>query len=199
MEAGTDHAWRPSCQRVGDRRGDDRPGVDQHAVLIVSESESISIAVDIAGQSFEFDSCLRLVVDGLPYSGDGGDRVEQPAHARRRYAPESGLELVPQNPSFLLGTGLNAVESRVPRHTGGVQVRQCHSIRPVYGGVAAGKGDVLQVGRTPETLVVGNQNFATPYGAVGAVSGTVECEAEDLCVAGDSVLTHDGSNVCMVV
>jgi hypothetical protein len=50
------------------------------------------------GQHLEFDSGLALVVDSVPHPEQGGDGVEQPAHARTRHTAGSVLQLRTNEP-----------------------------------------------------------------------------------------------------
>ena len=44
---------------------------------------------------------------------------------------------------------------------------------------------------------IGNQDFASPYGAVGSISGSIKREADDGAV--DPVFRHGADNMSMVV
>ncbi len=73
------------------------------------------------------------------------------------------------------------------------------AVRLADRGVAPGQGHVAQVQQSLEPVVAGKEDLAAPDGAVGAVAGAVEGEADDAIVLGHAVLHHDGREMGMVM
>ena len=94
-------------------------GVDHRRKPVGVDVERVwaSRLIDVARQTLQLDRRLGFVCDHLPDAGQRRHRVEQPAHAGGRSAPEPGLELVSQHRALVVaGT---PAPGRGPRPTPG--------------------------------------------------------------------------------
>ena len=164
-----------------------------------SKAYAVAATVTVAGQALQLDGRLGLVADHLADAGQRRDRVEQPAHAGRRHASEPGFELmrsIRRSSSGQARTGARSSSQARPA------AHRCDSaIRygPQHADVAAGQRHVLQLRQPLIALVVGEQHLAAPDRAVGAVTGSVEGEAEHLLRPVQPVLGHHRGDVRVVV
>jgi len=130
-------------------------------------------------QGFEFDCGLAFVTDALADADQGGDGIEEPAHAAGFEAIQVALQLAFEELQIAGGEGGDAGKVGVPRDSGGAQVRQCSARGRSHGCVAARHGNVAQVGEAFEGIAADDQHFPAPDSAVGAVTGAVESDAYD--------------------
>jgi len=79
------------------------------------------------------------------------------------------------------------------------QMGQRGAVRLADRGIATHHRDVAEVGGPLEPVIAGNEDLATPDGAIAAVAGAVEGEADDPLVRRYAVLHHNCGDVRVVV
>ena len=100
---------------------------------------------------------------------------------------------------FVGRAGGHAGQVGGPGEPGRAQVGQRHPVGAPHRGVAAGQRHVAEVREAAVAVVVGEQELAAPHGAVVAVAGAVEGDADHRPAAVEAVLGHRRGDVRVVV
>ncbi len=120
-------------------------------------------------------------------------------HAGGRHAGDALGQLPLQERQFVTRAGGDARQVRVPSHTGGPQPGQRQTARVGHTGVSAGERGRGQMSEASVARVVGEQDLAAPHGAVVAVPGAVERDADHGRGAVEAVLGHGRGDVRVVM
>lgn len=148
-----------------------------------------------AGRGLQFDSGLGLVSRAVAQAHEGRHRVEELTHAGGRHAGDAPGQLPLQEHQFVTRAGGDARQVRVPSHTGGPQPGQRQTARVGHTRVSAGERGRGQMSEASVARVVGEQDLAAPHGAVVAVPGAVERDADHGRGAVEAVLGHGRGDV----
>ena len=183
---------------VRDERVEEPPQPYHPVPVLLLDGEGIGRSdIGTIGRHLQLHCRLGLVVHAAPYAEHGRDAIEQPPAARRHGAVEPPLDLplydISLPPVYIAG-------KRQHRHVlavQGVQVREGHAVGSLHGGIAAGKGDILQVPLARKAPVVGDEELPAPHSTIRAVAGAVEGNADNRPL--QPVLHHAAHDVGVVV
>ena len=145
-------------------------------------------------RSLQFDRGLAFVSDEVAQSRNRRDRIEQSPGTRAKWRVQSPLDHHRHGAEHV---GFDAVGEHVRPHAGVEQVRECHPPRFADRLVAARKRNRPQVCDAAKPAVIADEKLTAPDRAVRAVTGSVECHADDRLV--QPVLGHARRHVRMVV
>ena len=185
---------------IGEKRLKKRQRADLPVFAIGNQVEAIRSEIGgIVGGHFELDGGLGFVIHRGTDADERGDRVEKAATTRGARRVDLAIDHLLNEEAAAL------VDATEERQFQGVeildvvlhQVAECDAPGFMDSRCTTGKRDVFEVAHALEAGVIGNEHFPAPYGAIGAITGAIERDADHFSI--EMIFRHARSDMRVMV